>query len=263
MGVFFFYTASIVLYVNNSMQIGCCWFDADKGTLKHCGSHKSWTLSFVEQATLTTLLAQRGRVVSRMQLVQAAKLPPEQIFLLEQAVENIKQYLGPEHAGLLEQIDREGFLLHNRIISRKPMPLSPKGRTLWRHYCWMLFLIILALWFISSRVGPLNYLEVPDKVMVVSHPSGEQVFLRFYGDHQTLTSMAGFAAGIEAWIKRCPDSRWRTVTVSLCDETKAISLIARGENMDGDHIKAYKLTMAQMTACSPEYAWLQEALDCE
>ncbi|WP_345884422.1 helix-turn-helix domain-containing protein [Shewanella algae] len=262
MGVFFPYTAAIHLLLSHAMQIGCYWFDADTGTLKHTGSGMSWTLSETEQCVLNILLAHRGQVVSRMQLLQEAAIPANQGHLLEQAVARIRQYLGPEHSDLLESVDRQGFLLHSKTRGRRPISLSPKGQTPWRHYCWMLLLSALALFFLSSRVGPLRYLETPDEVIKLVHPSGSTTFLRLYGDPKALAALKDLTQGIEDWLTRCPDS-WRTISISLSDDNKVLSMVVKGEGDQGEYLKAYKLTMAQMNACAPEYTWLREVLRCD
>ncbi|MGX2952555.1 winged helix-turn-helix domain-containing protein [Shewanella sp. JL219SE-S6] len=114
------------MLLSHAMQIGCYWFDADTGTLKHTGSGMSWTLSETEQCVLNILLAHRGQVVSRMQLLQEAAIPANQGHLLEQAVARIRQYLGPEHSDLLESVDRQGFCCTARLEAAGPSLCPPR-----------------------------------------------------------------------------------------------------------------------------------------
>ncbi|WP_412503438.1 winged helix-turn-helix domain-containing protein [Shewanella indica] len=262
MGVFFPYTAAIHLLLSNAMQIGCCWFDADTGTLKHIGSGKIWVLSEIEQCVLSVLLSHQGKVVSRMQLLQEAGIPVNQEHLLEQAVARIRQYLGPDYCDLLEPIDRQGFLLHSKTRKSKPISLFLKGKAPWYHFFWMLLLSGLVLFFLSSRVGPLRYLETPDEVIKLAHPSGNTTFLRLYGEPKALATLKDLTQSIEGWLAPCPDS-WRTISISLSDDSKVLSMVLKGESDQGEYFKAYKLTMSQMNDCAPEHTWLKEALRCD
>ncbi|WP_345884430.1 helix-turn-helix domain-containing protein [Shewanella algae] len=247
------------------MQIGDCWFDEASGELQHRGRGDSWHLPRAELQVLKLLLANQGRLVSRIELRAGDdNHPPLSDSSVARAVCMLRAFLGPEYESLIETVKGQGYLLRSSV-ARKPagvlesrLNAGPKQLLVGLVLIFMLGLSLFYLYRLP-RVAP----TIPLNKQELTLLSGQRMELFFYSNSRTnnqlLTEQGKVLASALA---QCKSSPWRKLYVSLSHDKQVLNLTLRGEYLGQSVVRNLKVSDGRQVKAFVSVPWLKEVDLC-
>ncbi|QYK00807.1 helix-turn-helix domain-containing protein [Shewanella psychrotolerans] len=137
------------------MQIGSCWFDMSQAQLSNQENETSWMMPKAEFAVLKQLAKHRGQVLSNSQLLACLDENERNIERLKEALERIKFFLGEPSAILIEAVDDQGFILHDKLKQSSGFSVGLPGKSISRQkYILLISQLILLLLLLYSVFEP-------------------------------------------------------------------------------------------------------------
>lgn len=248
------------------MQIGDCWFDETSGELQHKGRGDSWHLPRAELQVLKLLLANQGRLVSRMELRAGDDThPPLSDSSVARAVCMLRAFLGPEYESLIETVKGQGYLLRSSVV-RKPhtgvmesrLNAGPKQLLVGLVLILMLGVSVFYLYRLP-RVTPTVPLNKQELIL----PSGQRMELFFYSNSRTNNQLLSEQSKIlTSALAQCQSSTWRKLYVSLSHDKQVLNLTLRGEYLGQSVVRNLKISDGRQTKAFVSVPWLKEVDLC-
>ncbi|MGI3004316.1 winged helix-turn-helix domain-containing protein [Shewanella algae] len=248
------------------MQIGDCWFDETSGELQHKGRGDSWHLPRAELQVLKLLLANQGRLVSRMELRAGDDThPPLSDSSVARAVCMLRAFLGPEYESLIETVKGQGYLLRSSVV-RKPhtgvmesrLNAGPKQLLVGLVLILMLGVSVFYLYRLP-RVTPTVPLNKQELILL----SGQRMELFFYSNSRTNNQLLSEQGKIlTSALAQCQSSPWRKLYVSLSHDKQVLNLTLRGEYLGQSVVRNLKISDGRQTKAFVSVPWLKEVDLC-
>ncbi|MGI2853830.1 winged helix-turn-helix domain-containing protein [Shewanella algae] len=248
------------------MQIGDCWFDETSGELQHKGRGDSWHLPRAELQVLKLLLANQGRLVSRMELRAGDDThPPLSDSSVARAVCMLRAFLGPEYESLIETVKGQGYLLRSSVV-RKPhtgvmesrLNAGPKQLLVGLVLILMLGVSVFYLYRLP-RVTPTVPLNKQELIL----PSGQRMELFFYSNSRTNNQLLSEQSKIlTSALAQCQSSPWRKLYVSLSHDKQVLNLTLRGEYLGQSVVRNLKISDGRQIKAFVSVPWLKEVDLC-
>ncbi|ABZ75424.1 putative transcriptional regulator, CadC [Shewanella halifaxensis HAW-EB4] len=245
------------------MYIGPYRFDVELKELIHIDSEKAsaFKLSNIEFSVLEQLQACRGQVVS-IESIRDKFLPTVVTHHdISRAVQNIKRFLGAEHASWIEAIAKQGYLLH--ISSqKKPMLNRALHSASLKNYLMCLILGIFLLVFLVVNLATTSdiRLSVPDKIQI---KASESILVPIYNsdkdreDYQSRVKEFGLLLG------QCEVVKWQRIYLAPSSDGNQLQFVMNNIADDGKACRNLKVTNVAKDWHFIDLAWLKEAGICE
>ncbi len=244
------------------MQIGCCWFDAEKHQLLNQDSSLSWQMPEHESAVLTQLVVHRGQVVSNQTLVQVLHASGVLDAKLYDIIQKIRRFLGQKDALLLEKVADQGYILHDRATGpsmslwRQPKRMIP----LWR-YLLLAGLTLGIIAFMYTRVGHADFFEPHHQETFIT-TQGKVITLHWYDDPKRRLVLRSSVNHIKTALQTCNQLAWSSIYLSISQDGKMVNLLSkRGKGLE-EQTKSIKLIVEPGKANFVDKPWLTQVGIC-
>ncbi|MCE9677774.1 helix-turn-helix domain-containing protein [Shewanella sp. AS1] len=222
------------------MQIGHCLFDMTQAQLSNLENDTSWTLPEVEFNVLQLLASHRGQVVSNQQLLACFPAEASNIENLEKVIGRIRFFFGKSCADLIESIDSQGYILHNKVehASRSAMgPLNNKVTP--QRYLLMVSQLVLLLLLLYSVFDPSDKLTVVNEQQLHTK-SGDLGFFPIFTSPEDEESAAAYISHFLHQVQDCQSIHWDKMFYSLSEDKRVLNIALKRDNSQGLKIKNVK-----------------------
>lgn len=222
------------------MQIGSCWLDMNSKTLSNLANETSWKMPTAEYSVIETLVLHRGQVLSKEELLFAIPEAQRDFALLAEAIDRIRFYLGPDYAGLIEAVDKQGYVLHCAPKSKtNNISSTPFGSISAKHYVTFIILLLGLLWMINSVFAPAVQINPLQKQLIISQSSNIYFYPMFTSmklKKKYSSQIKSFIEGVEA----CAMVPWEDIYLSVSTEDNLITMVLKRKTLDRTEIKNLK-----------------------
>ncbi|MEC4728216.1 helix-turn-helix domain-containing protein [Shewanella sp. D64] len=209
-------------------------------TLSNLANETSWKMSAAEYSVIETMVLHRGQVLSREELLLAMPEEQRSYALLTEAIERIRFYLGVEYTGLIETVDKQGYVLHSTQKSKvKNISSTPFGSISAKHYAIFIGLLLGLLWIINSVFVPAVQINPVQEQMLTSQSSKVSfypIFTNIKLKNEYRSQIKFLAKNIEM----CAKVPWQHIFVSVSHDDNLISIVLKRENLGSSEIKNLK-----------------------
>ncbi|GIU23046.1 CadC family transcriptional regulator [Shewanella sp. MBTL60-007] len=245
------------------MYIGPYRFDVELRELIHIGSEKTsaFKLSNIEFLVLDQLLACRGKVVSTESMCDT--FLPEIVTHhdIATAVQNIKRFLGAEHASWIEIIAKQGYLLH---INAKDRPILNRAlhSVSLKNYLLCLILGIFLIIFLAMNLTTTSdiRLSVPGKVKITG---SESILVPIYASDEDRDNYHSRVKEFAQKLAKCDKQKWQRIYVAPSSNGDVLQFVMNNIADDGKACRNLKVTNVNDDWNFMDLAWLKEAGVCE
>ncbi|MGL5666697.1 MAG: winged helix-turn-helix domain-containing protein [Shewanella sp.] len=243
------------------MQIGACWFNAQEQVLVDSASGRSWLLSADEFQILSLLSAQRGKVVSRMELQQAIrpqlKLPMRADDLLNSTIRRLRLFLGDDAAHLLVNVANQGFILYATPRKQSRTELnSPLFKLGMPQFMLLMLLTLATLFWVGSRISHPTSIA-PNYATQLPMHNGDLSEIQFYTGQPTDHSMKPLVDHFLAQVSACAIFPWQSIAATISTDQKFVSLVLKNEDADGLRFETIKMMSEDFNADVIDELWLK------
>ncbi|MCW3171605.1 helix-turn-helix domain-containing protein [Shewanella subflava] len=241
------------------MQIGSCWFDRQNKQLIDQSKDISWPLNDQEYWVLEQLAAHRGQVVS----IQQLKSPNMHRTNMIKIVEALIQFLGKEHASLLEYIPNQGVILYKNATSQPSRLLvSPYGPMSYRQYLFVIILVIAGCVYAYSGLSTTSYIKADYSKWIMSKQGGLTELLVYAADDEQYKLNEKIDV-IAKHIKSCDAVIWQSITLALSSDKLSFSLVMKRQTDATWLYHNVKLSRAYLEQQWLSAEWLKEVQICD
>lgn len=243
------------------MQIGACWFNAQEQVLVDSASGRSWLLSADEFQILTLLSAQRGKVVSRMELLQSItphlKLSMRADDLLNSTIRRLRLFLGDDAAHLLVSVANQGYILyatprkHSRTVLNSPLfKLSmPQFMLL------TLMTLAMLLWVGSHITHPTSI--APNYAKQLPTHDGHYSEIQFYTGQPSDHSMRPLVDHFVEQVSACAVFPWQSIAATISTDQRFVSLVLKNKDANGLEFETIKMMSENFNVDVIDELWLK------
>ncbi|WP_150102204.1 winged helix-turn-helix domain-containing protein [Shewanella pealeana] len=245
------------------MYIGPYRFDVELGELIFTGSEKASTfkLSNIEFLVIDQLLAARGQVVSIESMCD--KLLPTVVTHhdIATAVQNIKRFLGTEHASWIEVISKQGYLLHVKA-QNKPMFNCTLNSFSIKNYVLCLILGILLIIFLATNLQTTSdiRLSMPDKVKIAGTDS---ILVPIYENDADRDKYHSRIKELSQSLASCDKLKWQRVYIAPSSDGNRLEFLMNNLADDGKACNNLKVNNVANNWHFIDSEWLKKAGFCE
>lgn len=245
------------------MYIGPYRFDVELGELIHITPEKYSTLklSNIEFSVLKQLLACRGQVVSIESMCDTFFPQVVTHQDIATAVQNIKRFLGAEHAAWIESIAKQGYLLHSNAKDR-PMLNRALHSVSFKNYVLCLILGIFLLIFLAMNLTTTSdiRLSVPDKIKIATTDS---ILVPIYTSDEDRDNYHSRVKEFALLLGQCEKLKWQRIYIAPSSDGKRLQFVMNNIADDGKACQTLKVTNVGRNWHFMDLPWLKEAGICE
>ncbi|WP_259650688.1 MULTISPECIES: helix-turn-helix domain-containing protein [unclassified Shewanella] len=245
------------------MYIGPYRFDVELGELIHTGSEKvsAFKLSNIEFLVIEQLLASRGQVVSIESMCD--KLLPKVVTHhdIATAVQNIKRFLGAEHANWIEVISKQGYLLHVKAQDKRMFNCSLNSFSI-KNYVLCLILGILLIIFLATNLQTTSdiRLSMPEKFKIAGT---ESILVPIYENDQDRNNYRSRVKELSQLLASCDTLKWQRVYIAPSSDGNRLDFLMNNLADDGKACNNLKVNNVANDWHFIDVEWLKEAGFCE
>ncbi len=243
------------------MQIGACWFNAQEQVLVDSQSGRRWQLSSDEFKILSLLSNQRGKVVSRMELLQQFPSGISSPFsgdeFLDNHIRQLRNFLGKEAVHLLDTVADQGFILYAtpRSASRERLS-SPVVKISMPRFIILTLILLASLFWMGSRISHPSTIA-PDYARQLLMSNGEFAEMHFYTGERQDHLMRPLVEHFSNQISTCEVFPWQSIAATLSEDKKLVTLVLKKSEPTGLKVKSIKLMSANFNAELISHPWLK------
>lgn len=246
------------------MQLGNCWFNAEKGELVNQDNGDSWHLPRAELQVLHLLIEYQGKLVAKPLLKSGdGQHSPLSDSSVTRAVFMLRSFLGPQHESLIETVKGQGYLLRHkrrrRQLTRFSRPFNPS---------WVWGLVVIALvMLVSMSVLQMPLASDPPpaplKTLPVSLLSGQKLNVILYASSKTNNALLLKQANeMQLSLSECKASSWKNIYLSLSHDKQVLNMTLRGEYLGQSIVRNLKVSDLRQPKEFITQAWLKEVDIC-
>lgn len=244
------------------MQIGSCWLDMNSKTLSNLANETSWKMPAAEYSVIETLVLHRGQVLSREELLFAIPEAQRDVTLLAEAIDRIRFYLGLDYAGLIETVDKQGYVLHSAPKSKtNTISSTPFGSISAKHYTTFIVLLLGLLWMINSVFVPAVQINPLQKQVITSQSSN----ISFYPMFTSMKLKKEYSSQVQLFIQgieTCAIVPWDNIYLSVSTEDNLINIVLKREALERNVIKNLKQVPLDYNWYFIDQSWLAKVGIC-
>ncbi len=248
------------------MQIGCCWFDMSRKTLSNLINDTSWKMSAVEFSVLEMLAKHRGKVLSIQELIQGMPVENRKVEILTESIERICFYLEKRYASLIERVDDQGYVLHNKpSVKTGEFSAIPFRSISKKRYSILVAQILLLIVLIYSFFEPAVDIK-PENGHVLTTPSGTvSYFPSFSSEKEEQAYFVQSQHFIES-VETCSMTPWSQIFLSVSSgdpQDGVISIALRKDTGGHANLKTLKIVPIDAQWDFINHAWLKKVGICD
>lgn len=248
------------------MQIGCCWFDISRQTLSNRINDTSWKMSAVEFSVLKMLVKHRGKVLSIQELLQEMPEDNRKVEILNKAIERICFYLETRYASLIERIDDQGYVLHNKpSVKASEFSAIPFRSISKKHYSILVVQILLLIALIYSFFEPAVDIKPKNEHVLTTQSGTVSYFPSFSSEEEEQAYYLQSHHLIES-VESCVVTPWSQIFLSVSSgnpQEGVISIALRGDTGGKAKMKTLKIVPIDEQWNFINHAWLKKVGICE
>ncbi|MFB2652894.1 winged helix-turn-helix domain-containing protein [Shewanella seohaensis] len=243
------------------MQIGTCWFNAQEQVLVDAASGRSWLLSADEFQALSLLSAQRGKVVSRMELLQVIsphlKLSMRADELLNSTIRRLRLFLGDDAAHLLVSIANQGYILYAtpRKHSRTALN-SPLFKLSMPQFIVLTLLTLAALLWVGSHITHPTSIAPNYAKQLLTH-DGHYSEIQFYTGQPSDHSMRPLVDHFLEQVSACAVFPWQSIAATISADQRFVSLVLKNNDANGLEFETIKMMSENFNVDVIDELWLK------
>lgn len=245
------------------MQIGCCWFDAEKHRLLNQSLSRSWQMAIHESAILMQLVKHRGQVVSNQSLIQVLETSDAIDTRLHDIILRIRHFLGRKDAPLLEKVADQGYILHAKptgpslSLWRQPKRIIP----VWR-YLLLAVLTLALVSFMYTRVGHSDFFQPHHQELLMTE-QGSALTLHWYDNPERREMYQSSVDNLKQVLQACKHLSWSSVFLSVSEDGQIINLLFKRGLGEGVQTKSVKVVVDSRDLSFINDAWLKQVGICD
>ncbi|WP_108944463.1 winged helix-turn-helix domain-containing protein [Shewanella halifaxensis] len=245
------------------MYIGPYRFDLELRELIHTRSESvsSFKLSDIEYLVLHQLMQARGQVVSTESMCD--QFLPKKVSHqdIATAVNNIKRFLGREHASWIENITKQGYLLHAKAKAKPMLTCALSGISI-KNYLLCLILGILLIIFLAMNLTTTSdiSLSMPDKVAI---KGTESILVPIYSLDDDKDKYHVQVQELALKLANCKQVKWQRIYVAPTNDGNKLEFVMNNLADDGKACANLKVKNVGTDWHFIDDAWLKEAGICE
>ncbi|WP_299801712.1 helix-turn-helix domain-containing protein [uncultured Shewanella sp.] len=246
------------------MYIGPYRFDVELRELIFISPEKASTfkLSNIEFLVIEQLLASRGQVVSIESMCD--KLLPAVVrhHEIANAVNNIRRFLGAEHAAWIEVIAKQGYLLHVSAKGKSKLNRAVLQGISIKNYLLCLTLGIFLLTFLAMNLTTTSdiRLSMPDKITIAGTQSK---LVPIYESDEDKQNYQSRVKELAQQLASCDKLKWQRVYVAPSDDGDRVQFVMNNFADDGKNCRNLKVLNVANDWHFIDATWLKEAGICE
>lgn len=248
------------------MQIGCCWFDVSRKTLSNLINDTSWKMSAVEFSVLEMLVKHRGKVLSIQELLQGMPVENRKVEVLTESIERICFYLEKRYASLIERVDDQGYVLHNKpSVKSGELSSTPFRSISKKHYSILVAQILLLIVLIYSFFEPAVDIKPENKHVLTTLSGTVSYFPSFSSEEQEQAYFYQSNHFIES-VEACSATPWRQIFLSVSSDNPkngVISIALRNDIGGKAEMKTLKIVPIDAQWNFINHAWLKKVGICD
>jgi|GEM_PF-5399519 len=248
------------------MQIGCCWFDMSRQTLSNLINDTSWKMSAVEFSVLEMLAKHRGKVLSIQELLQGMPEDNRKVEILSEAVERICFYLEARYACLIERVDDQGYVLHNKpSIKTGEFSTIPFRSLSKKRYSILVAQILLLIILIYSFFEPAVDIKPENEHVLTTQSGTVSYFPSFSSKQEEQTYYSQNHHFIES-VETCAVMPWSQIFLSVSSanpQDGVISIALRDDTGGKAKLKTLKIVPIDAQWHFINHAWLKKVGICD
>lgn len=245
------------------MQIGCCWFDAEKHRLLNQTLSRSWQMAVYESAILLQLVQHRGQVVSNQSLLQVLEASDALDARLHDIILRIRDFLGRKDAPLLEKVANQGYILHAKptgpslSLWRQPKRIIP----VWRYL--VLSVVTLALVsFMYTRVGHADFFQ-PHHQESLTTQQGKLLSWHWHDDKDRRAVYQTSVDSVKRELLSCKNMPWSSAFLSISEDGQILNMLFKRGAGDGVETKSVKVVVESPNLSFVNGTWLKQVGICD
>lgn len=247
------------------MQIGGCWFDAQKRQLVGRTDGQVLSLSDDEFSVLDLLVSQQDKVVSKQALLELLSEHANPELELVDIIHKLRTFLGDKYAPMLEIVADQGYLLHKQLKQRKTtLTDSPYQTMSILLYSFLTAVILLMVFWLYSEVDTPKNIE-GYYTHQVTLKSGAHLPVHVYPVPR-IAGRKDREAQVEFFldqIKQCQTVPWEEVSVSFSGDNNMFNIILLKRSQDEPVYENIKVFQKDVNISFINPAWLVKAGVCE
>ncbi|GIU40792.1 CadC family transcriptional regulator [Shewanella sairae] len=245
------------------MYIGPYRFDLELRELVHTRTESapSFKLSDIEYLVLHQLMMARGQVVSIDSM--CADLLPQVVSYqdIATAVQSIKRFLGAEYAMLIEDVAKQGYMLHVKAKD-KPMLACSLSAISIKNYVLCLILGVLLIIFLATNLKTTSdiSLSIPYKLHIKDSGS---VLVPIYAADADKAKYKARVEQLALKLARCEKLKWQRIYVAPSSNGNKVDFLMNDIADDGKACNNLKVRNVEDNWNFIDVTWLKEAGFCE
>ncbi|WP_299796096.1 helix-turn-helix domain-containing protein [uncultured Shewanella sp.] len=235
-------------------------------TLSNLINDTSWKMSAVEFSVLEMLVKHRGKVLSIQELLQGMPVENRKVEILNEAIERICFYLEKRYACLIERVDDQGYVLHNKpSLNTGEFSATPFKSISKKHYSILIAQILLLIVLIYSFFEPAVDIKPENNQMLTTRSGSVAYFPSFNSVEQELiySEQSSHFIGV---VESCSVTPWRQIFLSVSSndpQTGIISIVLRNDNAGEGAMKTLKIVPLDPQWHFIDKAWLKKVGICD
>ncbi len=245
------------------MYIGPYRFDLELRELVHTRTESapSFKLSDIEYLVLHQLMMARGQVVSIDSM--CADLLPQVVSHhdIATAVQSIKRFLGAEYAMLIEDVAKQGYMLHVKAKD-KPMLACSLSAISIKNYVLCLILGVLLIIFLATNLKTTSdiSLSMPDKVKIAGT---ESILVPIYAKDKDKADYKSRVKELAGKLAACNKVNWQRIYVAPSSDGGRLDFVMNNVADDGMACRNLKVKDVDNNWGFINSTWLKEVGLCD
>ncbi|MGS0677457.1 winged helix-turn-helix domain-containing protein [Shewanella sp. 125m-1] len=245
------------------MYIGPYRFDLTLQELVHSRlkSAPGFKLSNIEFLVLHQLMSSRGQVVSTEFMCEECLPTVVTHHDIATAVQNIKRFLGAEHASWIEAINKQGYLLHVKA-QEKPMFNCTLNSISIKNYVLCIILGILLIIFLATNLQTTSdiSLSIPDRIKIAGT---ESILVPIYTSDKDKDNFHSRVKELSQQLASCDKLKWQRVYIAPSSDGSRLEFLMNNLADDGQACNNLKVNNVANDWRFIDEAWLKEVGFCE